>query len=131
MPKLITLLALLSAAGLVTARPPEGVSTKMAFDRVGAGLLRYRHEKDQKRRIEWLKRLAPTRDARVAVEIGEYLEQALPNEDLIVLGGLMAEHFQQHPPEGPPLQHARRATQWWYDNRVELRRRAAALASPR
>jgi hypothetical protein len=77
------LLATLALLAPVTALagPPEGASGKMAFDRVGAGLDRYRKEKDPAKRLGWLTRLAPTRDPRVAVALGEAMDRALDQKD--------------------------------------------------
>jgi hypothetical protein len=43
----------------------------MVLDEAYDGLRRYRGEKDLGKRIAWLRKLAPTRDPRVAVELWE------------------------------------------------------------
>src|SRR4051794_8005929 len=67
---LLAALALLTP-GTAPAGPPEGASGKMAFDSVAAGLRKYRKETDEAKRIRWLERLAPSKDPRVAVVLGE------------------------------------------------------------
>jgi len=72
---LLLLVALvLSSPGQVAAGPPERVPAKLALDTVANGLRKYRKETDAKERIQWLKRLAPTRDPRVAVALFECLD---------------------------------------------------------
>ena len=46
---------------------------KMILDEVADGLRRYRMEKDEDKRAKWLEKLAPSRDPRVMVVIGEAL----------------------------------------------------------
>src|SRR4051812_26539045 len=55
--------------GELLAGPPEGVSARMvqAPDPVADGLRQYRQARDQANRLAWLRKLAPTRDPRVAL----------------------------------------------------------------
>jgi len=71
-------LALLAglAPGKAVAGPPEAVSGRMVFvDKVAERLSRYRQEKDPEKPIGWPRKLAPSRDLRVAVALGELLEE--------------------------------------------------------
>jgi hypothetical protein len=68
----VTFLALL-APGKASAGPPEGASGKMMFDEVADGLRRYRRDISEDRKLERLRRLAPTGDLRVVVLLGEEL----------------------------------------------------------
>ena len=52
---------LLACAAPCMAGPPERASGEMVFDEVADGLRRYRSEKDETKRVEWLRQLAPTR----------------------------------------------------------------------
>src|SRR5690348_6758493 len=84
--KLLAVFVLLAALAVsASAGPPEGVSGKVVFDQVADGLRKYRAEKDKGRRLDWLKRLAPTHDPRVGVALGEALE---------ALG--VRDHLQRH-----------------------------------
>jgi hypothetical protein len=56
-----------------TAGPPEGPSGRMELDEVADGLRRYRKETDAAKRARWLEKLAPTKDPRVGVALGEAL----------------------------------------------------------
>jgi hypothetical protein len=80
----LPLFAVLVPGGVAWAGPPDGVSGRMAFDRIGisAGLDRYGKEKDWRKRVAWLNWLAPTRDRGVRqvllyeVESGDRVEVA-------------------------------------------------------
>ena len=70
---LAVVVLLLAQPGKTVAGPPEKISGKLVFDEVEDGLRKYRAEKDWKKRIELLKRLAPKRDKRIE----DVLETAL------------------------------------------------------
>src|SRR5262249_35497269 len=67
----LTLLAVLVPVPPAAAGPPEAMSGQMVFDQVADGLRKYRRETASGRRIRWLRKLAPTRDARVASALGD------------------------------------------------------------
>jgi hypothetical protein len=68
---LLPLLALLVLPAQVVAGLPEGASRKTVLDEVEDGLRKYRKEKDEEKRYRLLEKLAPTKDARVAIAIME------------------------------------------------------------
>ncbi len=117
----VLLLAPLSAlAPASLAGPPEAPSGQMALDEVADGLRQYRKEKEKGKRLEWLRRLAPTGDPRVGVALGEALE-ALGVRDHLARHAevdLIEEHY--HTGGG-------RADAWWRENQADLRRRAKQL----
>jgi hypothetical protein len=124
---LLAVLALLSL-GKVVAGPPEGASGKMKFDEVADGLRKYRNEIDPVKRIEWLKKLAPTHDPRVGVALGEYYHHAFcvgddTYHDLI---GVIITHYASHLMGKGELPVWVSLT-WWEENEADLRRRAAQL----
>jgi hypothetical protein len=124
MPRTLTAAVRLAALALLlpgkaVAGPPEGASGKMVYDGVADGLRQYRSEKDQDRRYEWLERLAPTKDPRVAIVLYEAAKE--DNR----LDSLLAEFFVA----GTPFQRGTRyyVTDWWEANEANLRRRAKQL----
>jgi hypothetical protein len=65
----------------ILASPPARHSGRMSFDGMADGLRKYAKETDDKKPIAWLKKLAPTRDPRVALLIWEYPPNDLtPNQ---------------------------------------------------
>jgi hypothetical protein len=102
-------LLLLFTMGQAVAVP----SKKMMFDEVAVGLSIYRREKDDEKRRGWLNRLAPSRDPRVAVALGEALLHAGPAEYVAAYSGLV-NYF------GSGLD----VRAWWKANETDLRRRA-------
>jgi hypothetical protein len=124
-PLTLALLASL-APGSAVAGPPEGVSGKLVLDKAGAGLDRYHKETDPARRAEWLTALAPTRDPRVAVALGEALESS--NKRIISAAVYaLAYHYDTcvlYPREETPDAAALR---WWKANKADLYRRAKEL----
>lgn len=79
--------------------PPEALSGKtvLAPDAVADGLRQYRKECDWVKRLDWLKKLAPTGDPRVAVAIMDFSFSAVPESDRSdaehYVGFLLARHF--------------------------------------
>jgi hypothetical protein len=63
--------ALLALAVPGWADEPSTETGLARFDAVGKQLRQYAQEKDIRRRVDWLLKLAPTRDPRVAVLLGE------------------------------------------------------------
>ena len=121
-------LTLALLAGLVPgnalAGPPEGPSGRMVLDEVSEGLRCYRQEADPEKRAAWLKKLAPTRDPRVGVALGQALEDRDRNVALSAAIMLCA-CFSPDPWScaGP----WRDALAWWRANEADLRRRAREL----
>ena len=117
----VLLLAMLALAlpGRAVAGPPEGVSGKMMFDEVADGLRKYRKKKDVEKRYKMLEKLAPTKDARVAIAIME-----AGRADFRVYR-LLAEFFVQ----GTRFEEGSRyhLGDWWTANEADLRRRAKQL----
>jgi hypothetical protein len=118
-------LLLLCTMGQAVAGPPEKASGKMVLDEVADGLRRYQQEKDGGRRLTWLKRLAPTRDVRVAVALGEALDEpaGLLSGEAVVL---LLAHYDIGPTS--PLEDLSGVVhRWWKKNKTDLRRRAKLL----
>jgi hypothetical protein len=127
----LTLLALV-LPGQAVAGPPERVSGKMVLDEVVDGLRRYRRAKDADARIklvEKLIKLAPTRDPRVAVALGERLSCDDAIEQFCVAATIVEEFGATVPPHKnlSVKQYTRAASVWWEANEADLRRRAAQL----
>jgi hypothetical protein len=108
---LIALLLLLPGQAL--AGPPEGVSGRMAFDAVADGLRKYAKETDPEMRAGRLAALAPSQDPRVAVALGEAMQDPSP-------AVLAAAHY------GAGTSTAE-VCAWWKQNEADLRRRAKLL----
>ena len=119
---LLTALFLLSLAPAANAGPPERPSGKMAFDKVADGLQRYRAEKRIEYRSMWLWRVAPTLDPRVAVALGEALDDPQLRRDGYALLGI-------HYISSDAIQGDTTACYdaWWKKNEADLRRRASQL----
>jgi hypothetical protein len=116
-------LPLLAALAVVTptgalAGPPERPSGRMSFDAVADGLRGYARETDDGKRIAWLEKLAPTRDPRVALLIGEYPPDEITPSQFIGLRRLLLRYYV------PP---GERLDRWWRENEADLRRRATQL----
>jgi hypothetical protein len=140
MPRLTLAAGLLAALILVPARatagPPEAPSGRMVLDEVSAGLWKYQSEKDQGKRIGWLKKLAPTRDPRVAVELWQAYVSA-PNKRSQPIRQAARECLAKYyvMQGGRPLAEAGlpddewgpRVCGWWAKNGADLRRQAALL----
>jgi hypothetical protein len=110
-------LPLLLAGLPVVAGPPERPAGRMAFDEVADGLRRYRRERDPQRRRELLQKLAPTRDPRVAVAMGEVLAgSGCPYPEIAFL----AEYYLPESKRGSTDS----VWDWWRENEADLRRRA-------
>jgi hypothetical protein len=125
---LLAALALLPP-GKAVAGPPDGASGRIVFDEVGAGLDRYRKEKDPEKRAKWLEKLAPIRDPRVAVALGEALGNWNEKVRWAALS-LILKYYCPPPRELEMFSTAalpRKADDWWKANEADLRRRAAQL----
>lgn len=124
-------------AGKALAAPPEKVSGKMVLDEVGYGLRRYarRDGCGDKRRVEWLKKVAINRDPRVAIALvelvfdGEYLlvrdEAAIELWKRYIRRLNSIEAMQLDRSQLKALREVIRG--WWIKNGDDLRRRAAQL----
>jgi hypothetical protein len=118
------LLFVVPAAPAETSERPSG---RMVLDEVWDGLRRYRAEKEPRKRVAYLEKLAPTRDPRVAVAMGEFLFWANAPEDLVSVGVLMARYFLPQPVGGARIKQFEAAVDWWRANEADLRRRAEQL----
>ena len=124
----VMLLALLTLPlpDMAVAGPPEKVPGAMAFDGVGPGLDRYGKEKDPEKRLKMLEKLAPTRDPRVAVLLGGYLEG--PDLDLELASAaidVLGRYYvlgRSYLPSSRPARD--RVIIWWYEHKADLRCRA-------
>jgi hypothetical protein len=119
------------------AGPPDGESGEMVVDEVWEGLRQYRKEKDEGKRIELLKKLAPTRDPRMAVSMADEmgLEWVKPGRELDFSAEGYAscrllEKYFLHPQADEPTAAVMaylNVNAWWRKNRDDLRRRAKQL----
>jgi hypothetical protein len=126
---LFPVLVLLSPQEAVAA-PPPGVSGRLVFDEVADGLRKYRTEKDEWKRAEWLKRLAPTRDPRVAVELWEVFawvrgKRTAPIRQ--VARDCLADHFVAVDKSLSAEERGPAVCSWWSRCGGDVRRRAAQL----
>jgi hypothetical protein len=133
-------LPLLAALAVVTpsgAGPPERPSGRMMFDEVADGLRQYRKEQDEEKRIAWLRRLAPSHDPRVAVELWELFAWVRGGKRTAAIRQVardcLAEHYATR--EGGPLSGVKQSDEergpavcsWWSRNGADVRRRAREL----
>jgi hypothetical protein len=88
---LFALLVLLPAANVV-AGPPDERSSAMKLDKVADGLRQYRQQKADDKRVEWLKRLAPSKDPRVKAAL-EAAKSDSSNAVAEVAVELLADHY--------------------------------------
>lgn len=117
---LLLTLPLLLAGTPAGAGPPERPEGRMTFDEVADGLRRYRREHDPERRRALIRKLAPRRDPRVAVVLGESLaESEFPYQELV----LLAEYYLPDTKRGSTDS----VWDWWRQNEADLRRRAKEL----
>jgi len=111
------------------AGPPEGVSGRMALDEVADGLRRYRVAPTPEAKVAWLKRLAPSRDPRVAVALGEAATGHDPEVSRWTIG-LAYRNYDLNvsvESESGASVISRLVLKWWQENEADLRRRAARL----
>lgn len=111
------------------AGPPDAPSGVMVLlDQVADGLRRYRRETTPEKRIWWLKKLAPSKDARVAVALGE----AATSDDLDVSQWairLVFQHYDMPSSEDSGAAPIRGiGCRWRRQNESQLRGQAARLA---
>jgi hypothetical protein len=101
----------------------------MVLDEVADGLRKCREVKDRAKRAERLKKLAGSRDPRVAIAMAEYIEDPYNgNLDRYAVGAEMARHYLP-PVAGAEVSsdYAHAAVRWWKENEADLRRRAKEL----
>jgi hypothetical protein len=114
------LLALPAPLPAAFAGPPERPCGRTALDEVADGLRRYHRENDPERRRLLLAKLAPTRDPRVAVALGEVLASSpFPYPEVVLLSQFYL------PAEKRGSTDA--VWDWWRENEADLRRRAQEL----
>jgi hypothetical protein len=118
----LPLLAALAVGTPSGAGPPERPSGRMSFDVVADGLRRYARETDDSKRIAWLEKLAPARDPRVALLIGEYPPDDIAPNQFIGLRRQLLRYY---------VSPGERLDGWWRANEADLRHRAKRLRSSR
>jgi hypothetical protein len=130
-------LALLSPSTAVGS-PPEAPSGKtvLAPDEVADGLRQYRKECDWLKRLNWLKKLAPTGDPRVAVAIMDFSFSAVPEFDrsdaehytgfLLAYHFVARTHFDHVQSDGKARVYD--VGKWRSANEADIRRRAKQLS---
>jgi hypothetical protein len=134
---LFAALALLSP-GRVVAAPPERVSEKMmmVFDEVGAGLRKYRKEKDPQKRLALLEVLGATGDPRVALALVAAANNQNGNDLDCEAADLLwwyyaspdaASHRGLVNCDVVPAPPGKGFRPWWKANEADVRRRAARL----
>jgi hypothetical protein len=112
--------------GSALAGPSDGLSGKIVPDEVAKGLRQYHEEKDAKKRVARLERLARTRDPRVGVVLGQRLDCGFPGVEIIPAAELLGRHYA--PPAWLPSRKSFiRGWHWWEQNEVDMRRRAKQL----
>jgi hypothetical protein len=100
------LLLTLSLPGNAVAGPPEPTKGAMNLDKIADGLRQYQQSKAENKRVEWLKRLAPSRDPRVKAA----LETALSDASQAVATAaseLIAQHYGRPAADNLPVRRIR------------------------
>ncbi len=132
---LLAILALTTPQG-AQAGQPERPSGRMVLDPMPEGLRQYRAARDERKRIEWLRRLAPSRDPRVAVELWEVFAWASGKREVAIRRAALeclAEFYVTR--DGRPLSETKPSDTdwgpcvcaWWSKNSADVRRRAKQL----
>jgi hypothetical protein len=96
----------LGQPGNAVAGPPEPTNGAMKLDKIADGLRQYQQNKNDSKRIEWLKRLAPSHDSRVAAA----LETALSDSSQAVATAaseLIAQHYGRPAADNLPVRRIR------------------------
>jgi hypothetical protein len=128
LPLLLALALLALMMPPAAAGPPEGVSGRMVLapDEVADGLRQYRQAQDQAIRLAWLKKLAPTRDSRVALALWQELPKERRGFTLweCRVVGLLKEHFVR---DADGDDKGKSVSDWRKENEADLRRRAKEL----
>jgi hypothetical protein len=120
MGRFFVLFALLVLVPPSVAGPPERPSGRMTCDEVADALLRCRKEKDPGRRRALLWELAPLRDPRVALALGEVLASSdYPFPEIRLLADYHLPEQQRGSTDA--------VWDWWRENEADLRRRAREL----
>jgi hypothetical protein len=125
---LLTLVAL-PARAPAEAGLPDAVSGRMVLDEVTDGLRRYRLAKYPVERARWLEKLAPSRDPRVGVALGEAMEKAAAAEafdDARRWATLLLTYYKPDPIPAPRNPFGTGYV-WWHKNQSDLRRQARDL----
>jgi hypothetical protein len=126
---LFLVLALLSPKEAV-AGPPAGVSGRLKFVEVADGLRQYRKETDEGKRADWLKRLAPTRDPRVAVELWEVFAWERDKRTAAihqVARDCLADYFVAVDKSLSAKERGQAVCSWWSKSAAGIRSRAKQL----
>ena len=125
--KALALLLLPLIVSVASAGPPPGPSGAMVLDELADGLRRYQREANPERRVRWLKRLAPTRDPRVGVALGQALTDDAPEVRSAAADLLLGHYAGVVTEPSPILDPEGFALRWWKKNEADLRRRAEQL----
>jgi hypothetical protein len=122
---ILATLALSPAQAL--ASPPDRPLGRMALDEVADGLRRYHAARTPQARVAWLRKLAPIKDARVGLMLGEAISSE--DDDLRRWAiGQVYSHYESELPDGAaPYPITSMVRGWWRQNEADLRRRAALL----
>jgi hypothetical protein len=125
MARALSLLLLVACVAAAPAAPPDAPPGRMVFDAVAEGLRHYRRARTAEERRAWLKKLARTHDPRVAVALGEALDDPSP----LVARRAAIELAWEYMTDDPRSADRRLAgvDEWWKEHEVELRRRAKQL----
>jgi hypothetical protein len=108
----------------------------MMIDPVPGGLRQYRAARDEGERIEWLRRLAPSRDPRVAVELWQVFAFASDKRSVAIRKAArecLAAYYvtqdgRQLVETGlPESEWGPCVCGWWSKNGADVRRRAKQL----
>jgi hypothetical protein len=112
------------------AGPPDTPSGVMVLDEVAHGLREYRKASEPARRIAWLKRLAPSKDPRVAIALAEESVGDTPTlgaDARQYMALLLVKHYVPQDQWLSGAKFTATALRWWEANGAELRRRARQL----
>jgi hypothetical protein len=125
----LAVLLLLGPCSTAPAGPPEGVPGRMVLDEVADGLRRYRAARTPEAKVAWLKRLAPSRDPRVAVALGEAATGDDPEVSRCAIGLAYRNYDLNVSLSGDSSASviSRLVLKWWQKNEADLRRRAEEL----
>ncbi|HEX5272809.1 MAG TPA: hypothetical protein VFW33_20065 [Gemmataceae bacterium] len=122
----LLLVPALLVAGEAFAGPPQGVSGKMVRDEVVEWCRRYLKEWRDEKRTACLRKLRPTRDPRVAVELWKTWEEGSRgvkdgvdfSQAALLARSLLSRWYV---PANEPVDR------WWKASEADLRRRASQL----
>ncbi len=130
LPPLAMLALTILAPGHCLAGPPEGPSGRMVLapDEVGDGLRKYWAERDEGARIWLLSKLARSRDPRVGIALGEALgDTSYLGVRAAAAYAILYHHIGWQGGRPGAELAIESASEWWKENKADLRRRAKGL----